>query len=107
MIFQIGATLLDACVLSVLRKEDAYGYMLTQALMNTLDISESTLYPVLRRLQKEEFLSTYDMPYQGRNRRYYSITERGRIQAMEYRKSWIDFKRGVDNLIIGGEPVEQ
>ena len=106
MIFQIGATLLDACVLSVLKKEDAYGYMLTQTLMSILDISESTLYPVLRRLQKEEYLSTYDAPYQGRNRRYYSITDKGKSQADDYREAWVDYKKGVDALIIGGESVE-
>ena len=107
MIFQIGATLLDACVLSVLKKEDAYGYMLTQTLMNILEISESTLYHVLRRLQKEELLSTYDMPYQGRNRRYYSITDSGKQKAVEYQFAWNNFKKGVDTLIIGGESIEQ
>ena len=106
MIFQTGATLLDACVLSVLKKEDAYGYMLTQTLMSTLDISESTLYPVLRRLQKDEYLSTYDAPYQGRNRRYYSITDKGRNQAEEYCEAWVEYKKGVDSLIIGGESIE-
>ncbi|MDR1272248.1 MAG: PadR family transcriptional regulator, partial [Clostridiales Family XIII bacterium] len=50
MIFQVGATLLDACVLSVLKEEDTYGYLLTQTLRESLSISESTLYPVLRRL---------------------------------------------------------
>lgn len=107
MIFQVGATLLDACVLAVLKTEDAYGYMLTQKLMSILDISESTLYPVLRRLQKEEYLSTYDAPFQGRNRRYYSITDKGRSQADDYRQAWVEYKRGVDTLIIGGETVEQ
>lgn len=106
MIFQTGATLLDACVLSVLKKEDAYGYMLTQTLMSILDISESTLYPVLRRLQKEEFLSTYDRPFQGRNRRYYSITDKGRFQADIYRTAWVDYKKGVDSLIMGGVSIE-
>ena len=53
MIFQIGSALLDACVLSVLEREDMYGYILTQNVKEVVDISESTLYPVLRRLQKE------------------------------------------------------
>ena len=50
MIFQLGSALLDACVLAVLSEEDAYGYSLTQRVKSVLDISESTLYPVLRRL---------------------------------------------------------
>jgi PadR family transcriptional regulator PadR len=102
MLFQVGATLLDACVLSVLRKEDAYGYVLTQTLRDTIEISESTLYPVLRRLQKEDCLSAYDVPWQGRNRRYYAITEKGRARAGEYKDAWTDFKGRVDVLIEGG-----
>jgi PadR family transcriptional regulator PadR len=100
MIFQVGAALLDACVLSALRREDAYGYVLTQTLMGTLEISESTLYPVLRRLQKDEFLSIYDRPHMGRNRRYYRITNKGLRQADIYRAGWQEYKSRVDSLIL-------
>ena len=58
--FKIESALLEACVLSVLSKGDTYGYVLTQSMKQVLDISESTLYPVLRRLQKNEYLRTYD-----------------------------------------------
>jgi PadR family transcriptional regulator PadR len=100
MIFQVGAALLDACVLSTLRHGDAYGYVLTQTLMGTLEISESTLYPVLRRLQKDEFLSTYDRPHMGRNRRYYRITEKGLNRSEVYRAGWREYKARVDSLIL-------
>ena len=53
MIFNINAALLDALVLAIVKKEDTYGYEITRVLKNELDVSESTLYPVLRRLQKE------------------------------------------------------
>ena len=80
MTYQLTAPLLDACVLGIVEKEDAYGYTLTQKVRELVDISESTLYPVLRRLQKDECLVTYDAPYQGRNRRYYSRRgDRGNI----------------------------
>jgi len=102
MLFSVGAALLDACVLSVLRKEDTYGYELTQTLKETIEISESTLYPVLRRLQKDDFLSTYDVPWQGRNRRYYKITDKGEAMSAEYKDSWSDFRGRVDRLILGG-----
>jgi len=102
MLFSVGAALLDACVLSVLREKDAYGYVLTQTLKETIEISESTLYPVLRRLQKDDFLSTYDVPWQGRNRRYYAITDKGKEMASEYKNSWTDFRGRVDGLILGG-----
>jgi len=102
MLFSVGAALLDACVLSALREEDAYGYNLTQTLKETIEISESTLYPVLRRLQKDEFLATYDVPWQGRNRRYYKITDKGMTMALDYRDAWTDFRGRVDKLILGG-----
>jgi PadR family transcriptional regulator PadR len=99
MIFQLGAGLLDACVLSVLSKEDAYGYMLTQALKESLDISESTLYPVLRRLQKDGYLTTYDKLLGGRNRRYYSITKKGADSTEFYRNEWKEFKVNIDGFL--------
>ena len=74
MVYQIGSALLDACVLSVLASGDAYGYQLTQQIRSVIEVSESTLYPVLRRLQKDGALETYDEPFQGRNRRYYRLT---------------------------------
>ncbi len=102
MLFSVGAALLDACVLSVLHDRDEYGYVLTQTLKETIEISESTLYPVLRRLQKDEFLSTYDVPWQGRNRRYYAITEKGKGMVTAYKDAWTDFRGRVDGLILGG-----
>jgi len=56
MYFSLGGILLDGCVLAVLSRGDAYGYALTQSLQKVAPISESTLYPVLRRLQKEQYL---------------------------------------------------
>ena len=68
MAFQVSAALLDACVLSVLERSDVYGYELTQRIKELMKISESTLYPVLRRLQKDESVTVYDMPHNGRHR---------------------------------------
>ena len=71
MVFQLGSALLDACVLATLNRGDAYGYVLTQTVKSVVEVSESTLYPVLRRLQKDGALTVYDEPFNGRNRRYY------------------------------------
>ena len=101
--FQVGAALLDACVLSVLQREDTYGYVLTQTLKEVLGISESTLYPVLKRLQRDGCLTTYDRPWQGRNRRYYAITEKGGGQAEVYRHDWKLYRSNVDKLLYGGD----
>lgn len=102
MAFQLGATLLDACVLAVLSREDTYGYILTQQVREIMNISESTLYPVLRRLQKDECLTTYDQGFQGRNRRYYKITDKGKATLIQYLNEWKDYKRDVDKVLLGG-----
>ena len=87
MVFNTGAALLDGIVLAVVSREaeGTYGYKITQDVRKAIDISESTLYPVLRRLQKENCLETYDMAFDGRNRRYYKLTETGRAQLKLYK----------------------
>ncbi|HEX3040120.1 MAG TPA: PadR family transcriptional regulator [Caproiciproducens sp.] len=102
MVFQLGSALLDACVLAVLTKGDTYGYVLTQSVKEMIDVSESSLYPVLRRLQKEDCLTTYDQPFQGRNRRYYSITEHGKNRLALYAREWREYKAKVDHILGGG-----
>lgn len=99
MAFPISASLLDACVLAALSESDMYGYALTQKLQTTVDVSESTLYPVLRRLEKDQRLRTYDQPYQGRNRRYYSITDKGWALLTAYREEWLTFREKMDQLL--------
>lgn len=107
MAFQLGAGLLDACVLAVLSRGDTYGYILTQNVRQIMTISESTLYPVLRRLQKDECLTTYDESFQGRNRRYYKITEKGLGKLDEYLNEWAKYKVNVDRVLMGGELNEE
>ncbi len=101
--FTVNTALLDAFVLAVLSRGDTYGYVLTQAVRNKIDISESTLYPVLRRLQKGEYLETYDEPYMGRMRRYYKITDSGTKQLETYKAEWEDYKEKVDSVLEDGE----
>lgn len=102
MIFQVGSVLLDACVLSLLAKEDTYGYKLTQEIKEYLGVSESTLYPVLRRLQKEECLVIYDEAVMGRNRRYYRLTPKGHQQHEFYKQEWIGFSERISTVLNGG-----
>lgn len=104
MSFPISASLLDAVVLSVLECEDAYGYRITHMVRSRLEISESTLYPVLRRLEKNDCLSVYDRAIDGRNRRYYAITPAGRQQLSAYRRDWHVYRTGIESLLFpGGE----
>ena len=103
MVFTAGSALLDAVVLSVVSLEGTYGYKITQDVREIMEVSESTLYPVLRRLQKDNYLETYDMEFQGRNRRYYKITTNGMILLDQYRREWVSFKNGVDKILLGIE----
>lgn len=100
MAFPVSSALLDALVLSVVSKEDTYGYKITQEIRKAMDMSESTLYPVLRRLLKGNFLESYDREYMGRNRRYYKITDDGLNQLVEYQKEWLVYKEKIDKLMI-------
>lgn len=103
MVFNTGASLLDGIVLAVVAKapEGAYGYKITQDIREMIDISESTLYPVLRRLQKDGCLTVCDRQYGGRNRRYYIVTERGREQLEDYRKSWEIYAKKISEIFRG------
>ncbi len=100
MSFPISAGLLDSMVLAVVSREDTYGYEITQTMRKALDVSESTLYPVLKRLQKSQMLETYDKEYMGRNRRYYHVTTKGAAQLSDYRSEWLDHKQKVDSILL-------
>ena len=101
MKIQVTADLLDGLVLALLSRKDYYGYALTQDMQQAITISESTMYPVLRRLNKNGYLTIYDQPYQGRNRRYYQITPSGKEHLQKIHKIWEDYKKNMDNVFDG------
>ena len=97
--FPISAALLDAMVLSLVAREETYGYKITQDMQTAAKVSESTLYPVLRRLQKNGALETFDRAYMGRNRRYYRITALGTAMLRQYRIDWEEHKGQIDSIL--------
>ena len=105
MVFNTGSTLLDAIVLAIVSQEPqgTYGYRITQEVRMVLEVSESTLYPVLRRLLKDGRLEAYDMEYAGRNRRYYKITPAGWVQLEICREEWARYSEKVTS-ILGPQP---
>lgn len=104
MVFNTGAALLDAIVLAVvsIENEGTYGYKITQDVRKAIEVSESTLYPVLRRLQKDECLEVYDLQHDGRNRRYYKITDKGMAQLNLYRIEWKNYSKKISGMFEGG-----
>ena len=107
MVFNTGSALLDAIVLAVVSREaeGTYGYKITQEVRGAIEVSESTLYPVLRRLQKDECLEVYDRQIDGRNRRYYKITVKGTAQMDLYRTEWKNYSSKINHLFEGGISV--
>lgn len=104
MVFNTGAALLDAIVLAVVSREQEgiYGYKITQEVRQVIELSESTLYPVLRRLQKDGCLEVYDMECAGRNRRYYKVTENGSVQLSSYEDEWKKYSEKITGMFEGG-----
>lgn len=105
MIFQAGGAMLELCILAVLKQEDTYGYKLISRIAKPLGLSESTLYPVLRRLSKNGYLTVYDQSHDGRNRRYYHLSASGLAYLTELENDWDLFTRTI-NEITGKEDTE-
>lgn len=97
---EVSPQIIELIVLSMLNKKDSYAYELNTILVDLIHISESTLYPVLRRLNKELLVETYDKAINGRNRRYYSITYSGKEKLKKLRDDWINYRKVIESLII-------
>lgn len=102
MIFTLNAPMLDFLVLTVISQGDAYGYQIGQILKKVSNAKDSTLYPVLKRLQENGWVEVYDQPFQGRNRRYYHMTETGRLHQQELMKEWKAFWEAMEEIVNGG-----
>ena len=103
--FKKGA--LELCVLALLDKGDFYGYELANNISKNIAISEGTIYPLLRRLSKEGYLTTYLQESQeGPPRKYYQLTEAGRRTKEKLVAEWSDFIKGVSNILRGEDEDE-
>ncbi|NLW39714.1 MAG: PadR family transcriptional regulator [Tissierellia bacterium] len=106
MNIQFKKGVLELCVLSLLTKRDFYGYELVEYISKYINISEGTIYPLLRRFRKEGYVTNYLQESQeGPPRKYYKITEEGLAAFQKLQSEWEDFTDGV-NKIIRGDFVE-
>lgn len=85
---QMKKGLLEICVLSVLQRGDSYGYKIIKDLSGYIKLSESTLYPILRRLEGADCLSVYSVEHNGRLRKMYKITDAGTQQIQDFLDGW-------------------
>ena len=88
MDIQMKRGLLDVAVLAAIKNEDSYGYKIIKDLKPYMEISESTLYPILRRLEAGELLTVRDTIHNGRVRKYYHITEKGLKKINAFKNEW-------------------
>ncbi len=100
---QLKRGLIEVCILSLLVKQDSYGYQLIKDISTVIEISESTLYPILRRLESADCLRIYAREHNGRLRKYYAITKTGQERIEEFLADWTDVMRAYD-FIRGERP---
>ena len=85
---QMKRGLLDVCVLAAIQSEDSYGYQIIKDIKPYVDVSESTLYPILRRLEEGRLLTVRSVEHNGRLRKYYHITDAGRARIEDFKEDW-------------------
>lgn len=88
MDIQLKRGLLDICVLASIQNEESYGYQIIKDIKPYLELSESTLYPILRRLETANLLTVRSVPHNGRLRKYYRITSLGLQRIEDFKEEW-------------------
>lgn len=106
---QFKRGIIELCVLSVLVEKDMYGYSIINDLSQFIDVNENTIYPILRRLTKEDYFKTYlEESNEGAPRKYYKMTDKGFIYYLQLREEWDSFIGGVYQVINkGGKKNEE
>lgn len=99
MDIQLKKGILELLVLASLKYDDSYGYIIIQEMKEVIEISESTLYPILRRLEQQELVRTYETVYQSRIRKYYSITDQGIKRLKESEMDFKEMKKIYDYIL--------
>ncbi len=88
MDIQLKRGLLDVCVLAAIKNEDSYGYKIIKDMKPYIELSESTLYTILKRLESANMLTVWTAEHGGRLRKYYRITDIGRKRIEEFKNEW-------------------
>ncbi len=99
MTYPLNPPLMELLVLSLILREDSYGYQISQQMKRVSQMKDSTLYPVLRRLSEQQCVNAYDQPYQGRNRKYYQITEKGKAYQEQLEQEWNTYTAAVREIL--------
>ena len=101
---QLKRGLIEICVLVALKQQDSYGYQIIKDVTPYAELSESTLYPILKRLEGAGCIQSYSREHNGRLRKYYAITQEGDSQLRQFRASWGELSAAVNLLFREEEP---
>ena len=101
MYFPTSSALIEFLILAVLEQGDSYGYEISQTIKLIANIQESTLYPILKKLEASGFLTTCSREFQGRMRKYYSLTNQGVEQLVTLKEEWTLYTDTVNGIIEG------
>lgn len=103
MNIQFKKGVLELCALALLAKKNRYGYELVNEISKTISISEGTIYPLLRRLKNDGYVTTYlEESREGAPRKYYQLTKSGKEMEKELKEEWLTFVKQVNSFIKGG-----
>ena len=103
MNIQFKKGVLELCALALLAKKNCYGYELVNEISKNISISEGTIYPLLRRLKNEGYVTTYlQESREGAPRKYYKLTESGKKMEKNSKEEWLTFVKKVNRFLKGG-----
>ena len=95
---QLKRGILEVCVLKALQKEDSYGYRIIKDLSPAVTLSESTLYPILKRMEQNGCITEYSVAHNGRLRKYYQLTPSGQKRIDDFLIEWEEVRRAYDYI---------
>ena len=101
MYYPLSALLIECLILAIVREQDSYGYEISQTVKLVAAIKESTLYPILKKLEQNGYVTTYSQAFNNRTRKYYHLTDAGRAQLEFLQNEWQEYKSTIDGILEG------
>ena len=107
MYYPLPAAIIECLILAIVKEQDSYGYEISQTIKLASAIKESTLYPILKKLEQNGYLTTYSQEINNRTRKYYHITDSGLVRLDFLGREWQEYSRTIDGIIEGRIRHEQ
>ncbi|MET3557117.1 PadR family transcriptional regulator PadR [Streptococcus rupicaprae] len=101
MYFPVSSTLIEFLILAIVEQQDSYGYEISQTIKLVANIKESTLYPILKKMEQSGYVTTYKQEHQGRQRKYYRVTGLGQEQLVYLKEEWTRHTDLLGDIIEG------